>query len=97
MQDRWKTFGATMILGPIWVIWHLPLFISGVIPPGTLIGIIGLCLALMGIEIFHTWIYINTDKSVFTVILFHTVYNIVRFFFRTMCQEVGPLLQAVPY
>jgi len=95
MQDRWKAFGATMILGPIWVIWHLPLFISGIIPPGTPLGILGLCLALMGIEIFHTWIYVNTDKSIFTVILFHTVYNICTLFLPNFVAESGPLITGI--
>ena len=95
MQDRWKAFGATMILGPIWVIWHLPLFISGIIPPGTLIGILGLCLALMGIEIFKTWIYVNTDKSIFTVILFHTAYNICTLFLPNYVAGSGPLITGV--
>ena len=95
MQDRRKAFGATMILGPIWVIWHLPLFISGVIPPGTTIGVIGLCLALMGIEIFHTWIYINTDKSIFTVILFHTVYNVCTLFLPNYAAGSGPLITGI--
>ena len=95
MQDRWDAFKATMILGPIWVIWHLPLFISGIIPPGIPLSILGLCLSLFGIEILHTWIYNNTDKSIFTVILIHAVYNVCTLFLPNYISEIGPLITGI--
>lgn len=95
MQERWKALTATMVLGPIWVIWHLPLFISGIIGLGTPLYVLGLCLCLMGVEILHTWIYNNTDKSIFTVILFHSLYNICTLFLPNFVVESGPFITSL--
>ena len=73
MQTRWSSFKATLILGLIWAIWHIPFYVFMMLSP---IFIIAQCLGLLGIRFLLVWIFDNAGKSVFAAILFHAVYNV---------------------
>jgi membrane protease YdiL (CAAX protease family) len=73
MQTRWSSFKATFILGLIWAIWHIPLYVSMMLSP---IFIVAQCFGLLGIRFLLVWIFDNAGKSVFAAILFHAVYNV---------------------
>jgi membrane protease YdiL (CAAX protease family) len=74
MLFRWSPFAATMILGSIWAIWHLPAFALSGVPfdnfalPAFLIGVIGLA-------VIFTWIFIGSNGSVLATILLHLMAN----------------------
>ena len=75
MQDRWGALRASLILGSVWAIWHFPSMIElGQSPTLMAWGF----LATVGWRILYVWIYNNTGKSVFGVILFHTIGNVGR-------------------
>ena len=73
MQDRWNAFKATLVLGLIWAIWHVPLYIFLFTDP---VFIVAQVLSLLGIRFLLVWIFNSTGKSVFAAILFHAVYNV---------------------
>ncbi|MBD3197456.1 MAG: CPBP family intramembrane metalloprotease [Candidatus Lokiarchaeota archaeon] len=82
LQSRYTAFTASIILGFIWAIWHLPLNLTSDVGPqyslliSTIIGsIITLCL----VSILFTWIYNNTNKSILAVMLFHASINLSTF------------------
>jgi membrane protease YdiL (CAAX protease family) len=75
MEEKWNALRASIVLGTIGVIWHLPLFVIQN-PPGGIIWITGHFLDMVLIRILTVWIFNNTGKSVFATALFHAVYNL---------------------
>jgi len=73
LQRKYGFNKATLILGSIWAIWHIPFYIFMM---GDLIPIIILPLCLLGMRIILVSFYKSTGKSVFIAILFHTMYNV---------------------
>ena len=67
-------FTASLILGVIWGLWHLPLFyIAGLSQSYMSFGLF-LPLTLV-FSIFFTWVYIKTDYNVFSALLLHAALN----------------------
>jgi membrane protease YdiL (CAAX protease family) len=60
---------ASLILGVLHAIWHLPLFVTGDESP-IIIFII------MAGAVLNTWLFNNTNGSVFLAMLFHTSVNL---------------------
>ena len=67
---------ASLLLGFIWGLWHLPLhFIDGTVQAN--ITVYQFVLQQMVLAILYTWIYKNTRGVLLVMILFHTVGNMV--------------------
>jgi len=73
MQNQWSTSKAALLLGLIWVLWHVPFWIFVFDEP---IAIVGQALTLVTLRFLMVWLFNNTGKSVFVTILFHAVYNV---------------------
>ena len=73
MQGQGSAFKATLVLGLIWAIWHVPFYIFIMTDP---VFIVAQVLILLGLRFLLVWLFNNTGKSVFAVILFHAVYNV---------------------
>jgi hypothetical protein len=81
LQERYASVPATLVLGVVWALWHLPLLTTG---PTTFHGLaefvavapsIGVrILNIVGIAFILTWIY-NETGSVLLAILAHTGFN----------------------
>jgi membrane protease YdiL (CAAX protease family) len=81
--DRLQAFGgavnASVALGILWALWHLPLFFV----PGTSQGAIGFgswafwlwTTTVITQTAVYTWIYNNTNRSIFGAVLFHFMHN----------------------
>lgn len=75
MLTRWNALTASLILGFIWGLWHLPLhFMIGTTQE--IIPVWEFVLKEMVGAIFYTWIYNNTNRNVFLAILLHAVWNV---------------------
>lgn len=74
--------GASLVLGVLWALWHLPLFFI----PGTYQQAIGLgspafwlfMLTAVCASVLMTWVYRHSAGSIFGAILFHAALNITR-------------------
>ncbi len=76
MMDRLGTLGASLVLGALWGLWHLPLhFIEGTVQEN--IPIYQFILQQMVLAVFYTWLFVHTRGAVSVAILFHTVANMV--------------------
>ena len=74
LQKRTTALGASLVLGSIWAVWHLPLFfIEGTTQAA--IPMYQYFLQTIVLAIFYTWLHNNTGGSVFIAILFHAVTN----------------------
>jgi membrane protease YdiL (CAAX protease family) len=66
---------VVLTLGFLWGLWHLPLhFIAGTTQE--IIPVWEFILKEMVGAIFYTWIYNNTNRNIFLVILLHAIWNV---------------------
>lgn len=78
LQERFGALSASLIIGLPWAIWHYP----SIIQQGhSLIWIAWGTLGTVAVRVLIIWIYNNTGKSLFAVILFHTFLNVGRVLF----------------
>ena len=77
---------GSLILGPLWGLWHLPLFFT---PWNelTALNVVGYILTTTCLAIMYTWVFNNTKGSVFIAVLLHATFN-----WTTVA--VGPLFPA---
>ncbi len=74
LQNRFNTLTASLILGAVWSLWHLPLFfIEGTTQAA--IPIYEFFLQTMALAILYTWLHNNTGGSVLIAALFHASAN----------------------
>ncbi len=79
LQTRQQALPASLLLGVLWGLWHLPLRVAMGLPL-TSLGLVissGSVLSLTGISVLFTWVYNNTKGSLFLMVLFHGVFDIV--------------------
>lgn len=72
MQARGGALRASLLLGVIWAVWHVPFFVFLFPNPIVLFAQVT---TLVGARVLAGWIFNNAGKSVFAVILFHAVDN----------------------
>jgi len=75
LRRRSGPFAATLMLFPIWLCWHLPMFLSR--PEFTLGSWIGFSIGILSAAIWLTFIY-DATRSVLMAILWHMIINICR-------------------
>jgi membrane protease YdiL (CAAX protease family) len=92
MENRWTALIASIVLGLIWSTWHLPIYIAG---PESSLWVAGQFLTLVIARVLIVWIFNNTAKSIFAVILFHAIYNVCTMVFPVYGSSLGPGLIAV--
>ena len=73
LQTRYSPLIASLILGPVWMLWHLPLvgneFPLAIVP--------AFILSLFGATFMLTWLLNRTNGSDFLPMLFHATVNTV--------------------
>ena len=78
LQQNWGKFKGSMILGFVWVVWHLPLFfIEGTSQHQKGFGIAfwSWSLQIMMLSVLFTWMYNRTQRSILAAILLHFMAN----------------------
>jgi uncharacterized protein len=90
MQAQRSAFSASLMLGLIWGLWHIPLYmvpgtgqaetIAGSGGSGAAPALIGAFVVwTMGLSVLFTWLYNVTRGSLIVVILFHASVNLGAF------------------
>jgi membrane protease YdiL (CAAX protease family) len=81
LQKNMGPWVASLLLGLLWGLWHLPLFFVGGSYQNTLgFGTVGFWLFLaqvVSVCPLMTWIYNNTGRSILSAILFHFACNMI--------------------
>ena len=79
MQASLPALAASLLLGVLWSLWHLPLLIAlgsvTLTSPG-LVWFIGFVLGTTAYSVLFAWVYNNTRGSLFLMVLFHAVGDI---------------------
>jgi membrane protease YdiL (CAAX protease family) len=80
LLEKRSAVSASLILGLIWGVWHLPTF---VIPGTPQYGLPFAAFVLLTIEysILMTWVFLHTHGSVLIATLFHGAINLSQGFF----------------
>lgn len=88
MQARWGSFAASAMIGALWYLWHIPMFL-GLGVPLDLAPV--MVLYFVGASLFMTWIYQGTQGSLLLAVLAHLGAHLDNSH-RALPGEVVPLL-----
>lgn len=92
LRQKMNAFSASLVIGVVWVVWHLPFFW---IPEGrnAVGGIPLLWFALMTTawSVLFAWVYVNTE-SILMPILFHAAVNTTLGTLGVLGQSTGNLI-----
>ena len=74
LQSKFTPFKASLILGILWAIWHLPLWFI----PGTAQSTMSFpmfFIILIALRFIMAWAYNNTNGSLLIAVIFHGFFN----------------------
>jgi uncharacterized protein len=92
LQNRYGAFNAGIITGIVWAMWHI---IPWSQAHQTTTWIVWQCIATVFLRVIMVWIFNNTGKSVFAMILFHTMLNISPYLVPNYGSHYDPFIFAV--
>lgn len=76
LQTHWNALTSSLIVGLFWGLWHLPLFMmTGTSQHELKIPFIGFLISMITSSILYTWLYNNTQQSLWSAILLHWLYT----------------------
>ncbi len=74
LQRRWGWRLASLLLGVVWAVWHLPLFYSaGTVQSHLPIGLFAL--SAIASSVLFAWLFNQSQGSVVPVLVLHTAVN----------------------
>ena len=76
LQEKYAPLKASLIIGFVWGLWHLPVYLA-IDPYGdkTIIYFLFMFVGCFALSIIATWLYNSTKGSLFICILFHNAIN----------------------
>ncbi len=77
LQDRFGPLGAAAVLGPLWGIWHLPLFLTewGGFPAVEWYRVVEFLAFCIAFNVIIAWLFNRSGQSLPVVMLFHVSLN----------------------
>jgi membrane protease YdiL (CAAX protease family) len=75
LQAGRSALSASLILAPIWALWHLPLWLTGA-PGRTPFIYAGFVVSAFALSVLLTWVYNSTGGSLLLVVLLHATVNL---------------------
>jgi membrane protease YdiL (CAAX protease family) len=75
LQSRMSALSASLLIAPIWALWHLPLWLTGE-PGRTPTLYTGFLVSAFALSIIFTWVYNSTGGSLLMVVLAHATVNL---------------------
>jgi membrane protease YdiL (CAAX protease family) len=89
LQDRHGPLVATLILGTLHGLWHLPALLTVQFGPLPLANIVPFMLTAVFATFIYTWVYNNTGGSILLAILLHAASNAASQWLGTLLSESG--------
>lgn len=80
---------TALILGVIWAVWHIIPYTQ---TSDTLTWVVWQCAVTVWLRILMVWVYVNTGKSLFSAIVFHTMINVSAFLFPNYGSYYDPFI-----
>ena len=75
LQAEKSALSASLILGVIWALWHLPLWLTGD-PVRTPTLYAAFVVSTISLSVILTWVYNSTGGSLLMVVLLHATFNL---------------------
>ena len=76
LQSRLPPLLASLSLGVVWTLWHIPLFLMvGTVQANLSFWAYGL--AVMAYTILITWVYNGSSRNLWSAFLMHTMFNVM--------------------
>ena len=93
LQDRFGPLAGSMVLGPFWALWHMPLFLSdwGGGPEANWTYPVAFTVFCLAFNLVMTWVFNSTGQSLPLAVLAHVSVNN---FASVMWSEVFPTIDA---
>ncbi len=91
LQEKWGALVASLATGFIWGLWHLPLFFMEREEIYYNQPIWGLMISTMLLSALLTWVYNNTGRSLFAMMLMHSSWNWANYLFTSLQTDTGGL------
>jgi membrane protease YdiL (CAAX protease family) len=91
MLQRFNPAVASVLLGAVWAVWHLPAFLFSGMPQAPL-SVGWFLLAVVSLTVMMSWVAVNTRGAVIPAILMHWASN--RF---TVLEGQGAMYTAITY
>lgn len=92
LQNKYGALQASIFLGIVWAVWHIIPYYQA---HQTTHWIIWQCIGTVFLRIMMVWIFNNTGKSVFAMILFHTMINISPYLIPNNGSHYDPFIFAI--
>jgi membrane protease YdiL (CAAX protease family) len=92
LQNRYGAFKASMIVGFVWAIWHIIPYYQA---HQTKDWIVWQCTGTVFLRTIMVWIFNNSGKSVYAMVLFHTMINISPYLIPGYGSHFDPFIFAV--
>jgi membrane protease YdiL (CAAX protease family) len=77
LQERTDALTASVVIGVVWAVWHLPIFVFGVLSYGSLSAVPAYIVNVVGISVVFTWLYNESGPSILPVMVLHGMNNAV--------------------
>jgi len=90
LQMKYSALTASLILGVIWSVWHLPKFVGTGTSGGR--SFFWFTVFCMAAAVLYTWLYNNTSGSLLLVTLFHAANNTAGMFLPVSFAVTGGVL-----
>jgi uncharacterized protein len=75
LQSRMSALSASLLIAPIWGLWHLPLWLTGD-PVKTPTFYVAFFAAVFPMSVLLTWVYNSTGGSLLMVVILHATVNL---------------------
>ncbi len=89
LQARYSPVAASLILGTLHGLWHLPVLFTVNFGPLPLANILPFMLTAALATVIYTWVYNRTGGSVLLAILLHASSNAASVWLGTLLEETG--------
>lgn len=74
LQEKIGVIPASLVIGVVWGVWHLPLwFMAGDMHGGY--SFIAFVMMTTSISLIYTWLYNSSEKNLVVVLIFHAMNN----------------------
>lgn len=88
MEGRWSALAASLLLGLVWALWHTVPYIQ---TRHDAQWIVWHSLVTVLLRVVTVWLYVNAGRSVFAVLLFHTMCNVAYYLFPNYGSHYDPV------
>lgn len=92
LLERSGPIAASLIVGAVWFLWHLPLYMATDRVEMTSAFLAGYLLNNVSFSFLHTWFFVRSGGSAFLAIFFHTAGN----YFVFLVVTLFPALEDAP-